>query len=48
MRKSGCSKTRWLAQEQAIAAAALEEDEGVRQELEQHLLSYQKQEPWRE
>ena len=46
--ESGLFEDALAAQKQAIAAAALDEDEGVRQELEQHLLSYQKQEPWRE
>ena len=46
--ESGLFEDALAAQEQAIAAAALDEDEGVRRELEQHLLSYQKQEPWRE
>ena len=45
--ESGLFEDALVAQEQAIAAA-LDEDEDVRQELEQHLLSYQKQEPWRE
>ena len=45
--ESGLFEDALVAQEQAIAAA-LDEDEDVRQELEQHLLSYQKREPWRE
>lgn len=45
--ESGLFEDALDAQEQAIAAA-LHEDEDVRQELTQHLLSYQKQEAWRE
>ena len=45
--ESGLFADALLTQEQAIAAA-FAEDEGVKQELELHLLSYQKQQPWRE
>ena len=45
--ESGLFEDALATQEQAIAAA-LDEDEDVRRELEQHLLSYQKQQPWRE
>tara|TARA_B100000767_G_scaffold220742_1_gene209071 strand:+ start:863 stop:2194 length:1332 start_codon:yes stop_codon:yes gene_type:complete len=45
--ESGLFEDALVTQEQAIAAA-LDEDESVQQELEQHLLSYQKQKPWRE
>ena len=46
--ESGLFEDALAVQKEAITAAALDENEGVRQELEQHLLSYQKQEPWRE